>query len=235
MRNIVFILLMFLIVIGCSESENQMMLTGSVKGLKKGTLLLQKFDDTLLVSVDSVVVDGDAAFSFSTEVSSPEMYYLYLRLKNGTLLDNRIPFFAEPSEINIQTSLKKFGNDVVITGSENQKLLEEYKSLMHRYTNKNLELIEAKLTALQNGNDSLVTALGQEQNKVRASKYLAIVNYASNHNNHEIAPYLILSEVYDANIKYLDTVYKVLSPNIKESKYGKELATFIKARKDQKE
>ncbi len=232
MRKFGLILLLFFVVIGCSKNENQMTLTGSVKGLKKGTLLLQKFKDTLLVSIDSVIVDGDASFSFSAEVNSPEMYYLYLRLKSGTLLDDRVPFFAEASEINIQTSLKKFGNDVIITGSENQILLEEYRKLLSRYTNKNLELIKAKLKALQQGNDSLATALDLDQNKVRASKYLATVNYALNHKNNEIAPYLILSEVYDANIKYLDTVYKVLSPNIKESKYGKELASFIEARKN---
>lgn len=209
-----------------------MVVSGTVKGLKKGTLLLQKFEDTLLVSIDSVIIDGDPTFQFTTEVRSPEMYYLYLRLKNGNLLDNRVPFFAEAREIDIQTSLKKFGNDVVISGSINQEKLQDYYKVMQRYTNRNLELIQLGFEARQQGEDSLVTALSDEQNRLLASKYLATVNFAANNKDYEVAPYLMLTEVFDANIKYLDTVYKVLSPQIKESKYGNELAAFIQARKE---
>ena len=52
-----------------------------------------------------------------------------------------------------------------------------------------------------------------------------------NNSDYEIAPYLVLSEAYDANIKYLDTVYHGLSPRVKDSKYGKELEAYIKVRK----
>jgi hypothetical protein len=202
-----------------------------VKGLKKGTLLLQKIEDTSLVSVDSVVVDGSSEFTFSREISSPEVYFLYLRLENGTLLDDRIPFFAEAAEIELETSLKKFGNDVKIKGSVNQAKLEDYKEVVSRFTNRNLDIIEQSIKASQEGNDSLVTALQIQQNKLIASKYLATVNFALQQKDYEVAPYLMLSEVYDANIKYLDTVYSVLPPNVRESKYGKELADFIEDRK----
>ena len=208
-----------------------MLLTGEVKGLKKGTLVLQKFEDTLLISVDSVEIDGDPVFQLESEIDSPEMYYLYLRLKNGTLLDERIPFFAEPGEIDIQTSLKRFGNDVRVSGSTNQEKLREYKALMDRYSNKHLELIEQAFEARQNKQDSLAGALTDRQNRVLAGKYLATVNFALNHKEYELAPYLMLSEVYDANIKYLDTVYSALGPEIKNSKYGRELANYIEARK----
>ncbi len=231
MKYFCSIFLLLLVVVGCSNSENRMMLTGEVKGLKKGTLLLQKFEDTLLISVDSVEIDGDPVFQMESEIDSPEMYYLYLRLKNGTLLDERIPFFAEPGEIDIQTSLKRFGNDVRVSGSINQEKLQEYKALMDRYSNKHLELIEQAFEARQNKQDSLAGALTDRQNRILASKYLATVNFALNHKEYELAPYLMLSEVYDANIKYLDTVYSVLEPEIKNSKYGRELADYIEARK----
>src|SRR5690606_27454479 len=119
----------FLTVIGCSTDTEKMILTGAVKGLKKGTLLLQKFEDTVLVTVDSIVVDGNSDFSFSKKVESPEIYYLYVRLKDGTLRDDRITFFAENGEMNIQTNLKNFGNAAVVTGSENDKALKEYLKL----------------------------------------------------------------------------------------------------------
>ena len=42
-----------------------------------------------------------------------------------------------------------------------------------------------------------------------------------------MAPYVAVAEVYDANVKYLDTINKVLTPAIAKSKYGLILADYI--------
>ncbi len=231
MRNFLLIILVLLSFLGCTTDTKMMNLTGTVKGLKKGTLLLQKFEDTVLVNVDSVIVDGNPDFFFSEKVESPEIYYLYVRLKDGTLRDDRITFFGENTAINITTSLKNFGSAAVVTGSKNDSLLKEYDKLKQRYISRNLELIEQHFKAGKNNDDSLARELTQKQNALVSSKYLATINFALNHNDSEIAPYLILSEAYNANIKYLDTVYNSLSPKIKNSKYGNELESFIVNRK----
>jgi hypothetical protein len=208
-----------------------MHLTGEVKGLKKGTLLLQKIEDTLLVTVDSVGILGDSRFEFSEEIDNVQMYYLYVRLKNGELRDDRIPFFAEPGEINIKTTLKNFQVDARITGSRNQDALYEYEKLRQRYNEKNLDNIEARFKAIKDGNDSLVSAIETRRNSLINSKYFMTVNFALNHNDYELAPYLMLSEAFNSKIKFLDTVYNALTPKIKDSKYGKALESFIKNRK----
>ncbi len=231
MRYLLSIAIIFLSLIGCSTDTEMMNLTGNVKGLKKGTLLLQKFEDTVLVTVDSLVVDGNSDFSFSEKIESPEIYYLYVRLKDGTLRDDRITFFAENADLNIKTNLKNFGSAAVVTGSENDKALKEYLKLKDRYVIKNLALIEERLK-LTNGNiDSSLMKIEQKQRSLLTGRYLATINFAINHKDREVAPYLMLSEVYDSNIKYLDTVYNVLEPKIKNSKYGKELESFIINRK----
>ena len=229
-KNLGAILLNFLLLVSCGPSENEMTLTGNVKGLKKGTLLLQKIEDTLLVTLDSVQILGDAHFSFSEIVESPEVYYLYVRLDNGNLLDTRIPFFAEAAPITINTTLKNFAVDAVITGSENQKLLEQYNAITQRYANKNLEYLSQKLQ-LKEQEDSLRADLDKKQITLLKSKYLASVNYALKHNDKEVAPYLMLSQPFEGNIKYLDTVYNSLSERIKVSIYGKKLNDYIASRK----
>ena len=208
-----------------------MHLTGEVAGLKKGTLLLQKLEDTLLVSVDSVLVNGDSNFEFSEEIESPEIYYLYVRLKDGTLIDERIPFFAEPGEISIQTTLKNLAVNARIEGSKNQDALNDYKKLLSRYSARELDQIESNFNALKEGNDSLVATIEKQRNSLATSKFLMTVNFAINHPDYELAPYLMLSEVYNSNIKYLDTVYKSLTPKIKDSKYGEALESLIENRK----
>ena len=159
------------------------------------------------------------------------MYYLYLRLKDGSLRDDRIPFFAEPGEITIETSLKNFGKDFSINGSENEKALNDYKKLMKRFSDRDLDLIKEELTAQKEGGDSLINAIKKKKAAALSSKYLATVNFALNNKDKEVAPYLLLSEIYDANVKYLDTVYTSLTPNVKDSKYGKLLESFISERK----
>jgi hypothetical protein len=228
MKHFLSLLVVFFLLFSCTENDKRMHVTGQVKGLKKGTLLLQKIEDTLLISVDSVSVHGDSSFEFSEEIDNPQMYYLYVRLKDGTLRDDRISFFAEPTEITINTTLDNFAVDAIITGSKNEEVLNEYKRLTQRYATKNLDYLDSHFNALQDGNDSLVKAIEKLRNDLVASKYLMTINFALNHNDLELAPYLMISEVPKANIKYLDTVYKTLTPKIKDSKYGKVLESFIR-------
>lgn len=231
MRYLLLSFIIFFSIVGCSSDSGTMELTGQVRGLKKGTLLLQKFKDTALVTIDSMVINGDANFSFSEKIESPEIYYLLVKLKDGTLMDDRISFFAEGKEINIRTNLKNFGHGAVVSGSVNDSLLSDYKKIKQRYLNKNLDLIQEKLSLTQTEGDSIFQQLDKQQNSLNTSKYLATINFALNKKEHEIAPFLMVSEVPDANIKYMDTVYNVLPTHIKDSKYGKALSKLISERK----
>ncbi len=230
MNRFLLIATMFFIVISCSTNENQMNLSGNVKGLKKGTLLLQKIEDTLLITVDSVVINGSSSFNFSESIESPEIYYLYVKINNGFLQDDRIAFFAESKPMSINTTLDNFTIDAKITGSLNQDKYAEYNKIMERYSFKSLEYIEKSLTASQKGNDSLALTYIDSQKSILSKKYLATINFALNNPDYEIAPYLMISQVRDSRIKYLDTVYKALSPKIKDSKYGKALESLILSR-----
>ena len=58
-------------------------------------------------------------------------------------------------------------------------------------------------------------------------RYFYTTNFAVNHSDNEIAPYLALTELFDANITLLDTINNTLTPKVKISKYGKALGKFI--------
>ena len=231
MKKYYGILMFALILIGCSDkaSEGEMDLTGEITDLKKGVLLLQRVNDTLLETIDSVEINGDPNFQFITPVDSPEVFYLYLK-KDGSISEDRIAFFAEPKPMTIKSSLKNFGLDVAITGSVNQEKMDEYAVLIKRYTDRNLDLIESIFKAQTEGNLMVVDSLEQQQNRLLAGKYLATVNFAINQKDLEVAPYLMLTEAYDINPKYMDTVYQALTPRVKESYYGKKLEAFIDSR-----
>jgi hypothetical protein len=42
-----------------------------------------------------------------------------------------------------------------------------------------------------------------------------------------VAPYIALSEIYDINLKYLDTIQKSMSPKVAKSFYGKKLTDYV--------
>ena len=231
MNKCLTILTVFILFTACSSNEDKMTLTGNVKGLKKGTLLLQKIQDSVLVSVDSVLVNGSSLFSFKETILEPEIYYLNVRLENGILKDDRIAFFAEANPINIGTTLTNFTIDAMVTGSNNQEKYKTYKKIIDRYSDRNLELIEQIFEATKQGNDSLANKLDSIQKSILAKKYLATISFALSNKDFEISPYLMVSHVNDAKLVYLDSVYNNLTPKIKDSKYGKDLKSLIGSRK----
>ena len=58
-------------------------------------------------------------------------------------------------------------------------------------------------------------------------KYLYTTNFAINNADHEVAPYIALTELNNATLKLLDTINNSLSPKVKKSTYGKQLDKFI--------
>jgi len=234
MKQCIAIVSLFFFLVSCSSgpSADTMLVTGEVKGLKKGTLYLQKVADTAYVTLDSLAIDGSAVFSFSEEVLAPEVYYLTLTFKDSSNTIERLPFFAEAGNVTVQTTLENYERDAKITGSANQEKLNQYKTLMKRYNDKNLDLIKDGLEALKAGNDSVVTTQKAQQENLLKNRYLASVNFAKNNGAYEVAPYITLTEIFDVNTKYLDTIYNNLTPKIKDSKYGKALESYIQERKN---
>jgi hypothetical protein len=62
---------------------------------------------------------------------------------------------------------------------------------------------------------------------------LHAANFAINNKEYEVAPYIALSEIYDINLKYLDTIQKSMSPKVAKSLYGKKLTEYIASIKKQ--
>ena len=56
---------------------------------------------------------------------------------------------------------------------------------------------------------------------------MVTVNFALNNKENHVAPYLALTQLVNANVKWLDTINNSLAPNVKNSLYGKKLTQFI--------
>ncbi len=231
MKHILLAVLFVLSLSACtSKKEGSMKVAVKVKGLKKGTVYLQKVVDTLMVTVDSVSIEGKSSFTLSDDVKSPEMYYI--TLANS---DKKILFFGEKGTINVETQLDKFDMNAKIKGSKNQKLLDSYRKVIKQFNDKQLDLIQLNFEAQKNKNKEQLDSIDKVSKSLLKRRYLYATNFAVNHPKSEVAPYIALSDLYNANITLLDTINNSLSKKIKVSKYGKSLQKFIDdIKKDEK-
>ena len=230
MRRFFTLLLVTGLLVACSESTN-FTVSGTVKGLKKGTLYLQRIQDTALINIDSIVVDGDPEFEFSLTIDEPEVLYLHLDKVDASGYDDRILFFAEPGEMNITTSLKNFEGFAAVMGAENQMRWTEFQKMNQKFNDKNVDLIKGSYDAQVSGVQEDILKYDDSLQRLLRSKYRYTGQFASTHADLEMAPFLILSQIPDANVTYLDTIYKRFPNKIKRSKYGKQLEKLIQERK----
>jgi len=225
-KNSILLLAFITIIISCSSDKKNgnMLVKGQIKGLRKGTLYLQKMKDSVLVSVDSTTLKGTENFVLSDHIETPEMYYVTF---DGNTSDKRILFFGEKGTITITDELEHFGIHPKIEGSKNQEILDKFYQTDKRFKDAQLDLIKDDFEARKNKDEQKMNKLAEDAKKLTRRRYLYTANFALNNADTEVAPYLALTELYNANIKLLDTINNSLSDKVKTSKYGKKLANFV--------
>jgi len=219
------ILLVLLLAFSCGKKEHDLTVMGTVKGLKKGTIFLQRVSDTALVALDSVSILGDSRFELHSELSTPEMYYLYLYKNDNS--ENQLSFFADKGITEVNTTLKNFVADAKINGSKQQEVLTEYNKMIKQFNDKSLDLIKANFEAQKAQNKILADSLQVVMDRYNNSRFKYALNFTMNHLDSEVTPYIVLSDMYNANIKALDTIYNNLDDKVLKSKYGLDLKKFI--------
>ena len=224
---IAFVTLALLASCSKKESADNLHITGNIKGLKSGTLYIQRFADTSLVAIDSIKIDGNSAFERDIKLESPEVLYLFLDRGTSNSLDNNILFFAEPGNINIETNLDNFIASAKITGSKNQELYEQYQKINSRFIDENLIMVQSKFKAIKRQDQKAIDSIDAKQQSNIKRKYLYATNFAINNKDYEVAPYIALAEIYDINVKFLDTIQKTMTPKVAKSLYGKKLTKYV--------
>ena len=222
MKKIYFLTLLIFLS-SCRSNKDNMIVSGNVEGLMKGTLYLQAQRDSLLVNLDSINLRGDGNFKLSTDIIEPDIYYLYLDKQDGDSLNDIITFFGNKGDIQINTRLSTFDSSFEISGSENSDLLNEYNSIIRKYNLQNLDLLEIFYNAQIENNQTRIDSVNFELENLIRKKYLYTLNFSITNSANEISPYIAVSQIYDANNGLLSKLYDTLPDRIKDSKYGKIL------------
>ncbi len=212
-----------------TENRTGLIVQGTIDGLKVGNVLLQKVQDSALVTLDSVALDGESDFSLQAQLEEPQMLYLHLDIKDGAMYDDRIAFFAEDTVMTINSTLESFEEDAVIEGSKNQEVLSVFTENTDKLDKTYTELMKRsmELSKQENPSTSDIELLNNDYEKYLRKRILYAISYASLHADKEVSPYILLKEGFDANPILLDSVYNMMPKKIQTSLYGKDLAELI--------
>lgn len=233
MRKILLSFATVLAIASCTEkkADTNTHIIGNIKGFSNGMLYLQKMNDSALVAIDSIKIEGDSKFQFDLNLNSPEVMYLVINRGVTKSIDNDLPIFVEPGIVNVDTELKHFYSSAKVTGSKNHELLEQFQKINTKYNTEVLEISKEKFDALRFKRMQDLDSINEKLNKKINRKSLYAVNFALTNKDFEVAPFVALSELRNVNVKLLDTINNSLSPKVAQSKYGKLLNEFINERK----
>lgn len=230
MKKLLLVLLIAISLFSCSSnSENAMTVSGTIAGLKKGTLYFQKAQDSALVTIDSLKIKGNGNFSFSYEIESPELFYLYLDKADNNDINDRITFFGESGEIIINTAWNTFDTNAEISGSESHEKFAEFQTMLSKFNTKDIALYQGMLPKEKELSQAELDSFQKLRNTNLLRRYQYILNFGLTNPNSYVTPYVTLTEVSDANPKYLDSIYNSLNAQVANSKYGKKLKTYLES------
>ena len=229
MKNNIFLILIFLAT-ACSQPSKTMTVNGSIQGFQKGTLYLQRVDDGRFITLDSLAMNSTTDFELGYDLEEAELLFLSF---SEDINAERVSFFADKGVTTINTSLKRFKYDAQIEGGTQQQLLDTYYKNIDRFKDQRLDAMEGQLNAEKEGNKDQADSLLAVMDNITKRSYLYTVNFAINNKDSEVAPFVAVSEIYDANVKFLDTINKILPPKIANSKYGIILEDYIETLKSE--
>ena len=196
-----------------------------VENFKKGNVYLQKISDSALINVDSIFVKKNESIILKYNIDSPELFYLNLDVSN---IENRIEFFGEKGEINIDTSLEKFNSDFKISGSSIDSIYRDYLSVIKKFNNQKLDLIQLSFNLTKTElNDSLIKVQNQIKS-LNKRQYLYNLNYTVSNGNSFVSPLIAINEFSESGKIVLDTIKNSMSKQVLESKYGKIFSDIVR-------
>lgn len=198
-----------------------------VKDLKKGTLYLERVQDSILVAVDSMQITQEKPIVLEADLNHPELFYVLLDRNKADDFDNRIPFFGEAGNISIQTTLEGYVTKAEVVGSPTQDIFNSYNKVISQFNNEELDLLAAYLQAQISQNSDSLALLEKQSTSLAKRKILFTANFAVNNNTSVIAPYLALYNLTSDSKSLLDTIAASMSDDVRNSSYGKQLRDYL--------
>jgi hypothetical protein len=223
-------ILIFLLCFGfiaCESKSPDLVLEGKIFGLKKGKIFLQRVKDSAIINIDSVEFYNTNLFRFERQLDYPEIMYLQLQKDTINPEDNFVAFFADKGKVNVNAALNQFMFADIKANYANQKEFNTYSKNLKRFGDQKLDLIKAEMEARSTNDEARLDSVNKAYDRMNKRRYLYTINFAINHPDLEVSPYVLLNQAQYIRKSYLDSVYQKLDHKVQKSYYGRKLNNLI--------
>lgn len=184
------------------------------------TVYLNKMSNQKFVIIDSTSIENGKAH-FSVEKGDPTCYYSI----NINDVKYPINFFSENKDMNIVGDVNDNIN-ISVTGSDAQKLINEYNTENLKYYNQFKDLREKYSIASQNNDTEAMEAINNQYNQIEDNQLNYQSLFLTKNSNNFIAPYILYNSRYYYELNELEDY--VNNFNIEnESEFSKLLNDYI--------
>lgn len=212
------ILLCFLIPSLSLNAQNKSYeISGEIPGAN-GTVYLNSKSNKITDSTK--VINGKFHFSGSTD----DWEFIALTYQN-----ERFPTVLEPGKLNIKMLPGKF-KYADVSGEQSAIDFKSCLLLVDSFQNK-IQLINKNYQLLNKKDSIALIALGKENDSTFSNKRIAIKDWVAHHLSSMVSPYIIQTELQGLDVSEQEDLFKKLSPKVKASDGGQDLARFIESKK----
>ena len=226
MKNLFFVLALmtsFFLTSSCQQagSSDNFTVTFNIKGGDNVWLIMQQRKEGEWIKFDSVELKNGAG-TISGKIDGPEFFYVTLQNSR-----NYMPLFAEPGNIKVSANVQTFSRPAV-EGSQAQIVYESFLDKMDEFDQRATSLGQQYQEAKKNRDEARAQEIADEYEKLSGEKADAIVDFAMNHSNSVVAPFIMMNYSYLFDLDQLKKVKQALDPSIAETYYGKSLSDRVK-------
>ena len=222
----IFLLLSVSTLFFACNSKDSYSLTGTVKGMQDGKVILEKQDDAESVAVDTAIIEN-GKFKFEGKIAEPAIYSLVLE---GTQARSFV--ILENGKINIEINKDSmFLNK--ISGTYNNEQLTEYNALGMKIQKKLKEFETAngeKMMMAQQNQDTLaINDLREKYGKIQSEMEQSTLKYVADHPKAYVSLLLVEGMLSNPNADAAKTksLFNGLDSSLKNSAKGKKVATLM--------
>ena len=222
----IFLLLSVSTLFFACNSKDSYTLTGTVKGMQDGKIILEKQDDAEAVAVDTATIEN-GKFKFEGKIAEPAIYSLVLEGSQG-----RSFVILENGKINIEINKDSmFLNK--ISGTYNNDQLTEYNAIGMKIQKKlkDFETLnsEKMMMAQQNKDTAAINDLRQKYAGIQKEMEQSTLTYVETHPKSYVSLLLIENMMInpEADHAKIKALYDAIDSNLKSSTKGKKVATSM--------
>jgi Peroxiredoxin len=224
MRSFLAILVFALAAFSCQSAKDEYSIKGSIDGLDKGKVYLQKIVNGQPKTVDSTDISG-GKFSFKGKVEVPD--FRVLRLNDREYFAQ---FFLDNA--NISVAVKKDSlNATKITGSPTNDVFKAYVTEMDK--------MSKEVAALQGKYQSAMASNDQEAGNKAKIDYQALVdnnkvftkNFIKEHTSSVVSAFILLQFAAQLESNEVEEMVGKFAPEIGKSEYVTQLKEYVNEQK----